>query len=130
MIANLKLGEHQIDFAIGEFQPTTGVWDWLLIKLALPKENLYSESGDMTIAFSRALQKVNDWRIWIQSHLDRVRLVLPGISPLPSVAIIIGRREFVRDKDKERLVMLRMSNPGVVINTYDSLLDSIRRESQ
>lgn len=127
VLADVKFGDNLVDFAIGVFHGTLGVWEWTLVDLESPSQDLFTETGDKTTALNKALQKATEWRAWIQSHLQDARSTLPDISPMSSIAIMMGRRRSVRGQDKERLVMLKISMPGIVINTYDSLIESVQK---
>lgn len=124
ILPSVSLGGIFANFAIGNFQVTTGVWEWTLVNLEHPDDEIFTQDGEPSASLDRAFRTGAGWRAWIQSNPDSARQALPDVSPQVSIAILIGRRCRVREEDRERITMLRISNPGFIVNTYDSLIES------
>lgn len=127
ILSNISFGTNSVDFAIGEHQTTTGVWEWVLVILGLPSQQMFRLNGEISPELNQAIQKATEWRKEINSDLQKARSYLTDIPRNPAITIFIGRRITIRESDRQQLKMLKITMPGIVISTYDSIIESLQK---
>lgn len=115
------------DFAISGFWGSTDKRDWTLVEIERATHHLFTKNGDPSAALTHALRQIIDWRQWVEDNLSYARTIFPGITPIPSALIVIGRRATLSPDDKARLAVLMAGLFKISIRTYDHLLDICKK---
>ncbi len=129
VFSKLRLGsDHVVDFAHA-FSSTVGL-QWYLIELEHPRVQLFTKAGDPSARLTHGIRQLHDWDVWLRNDYASARNALPfrrlaSTSSLipPELLLVIGRRQDLRDADRERLQ--RLSEPRLTIMTFDRLAESI-----
>lgn len=125
-VTNITIGDTSIDFAVGFHQPTIGQWEWKLVLVATQNGSYYTDNGNFTSQVGQAIDRANQFKQALQTNLKEIREILPDIEPNAPITILCGRRANISDAEKKRVSLLRLSMPGITLNTFDSVLDSIK----
>ncbi len=126
VIASAPLGNGAtIDFSVGVFRATTNMWEWTLVMLASPADDIFLPNGDRTPGLRNAFNTSAEWRTLIMSHAESLQNKLPGLHPAVPIVVFIGRRSRVLAEHGKRLHMMQLATPGFMANTYDVLLDIV-----
>jgi|GEM_PF-1884113 hypothetical protein len=124
-LSGISFDQAQADFALGIYQATIDQWKWVLVLLESPAMVYFASEGTYTVQLSQALERANHIRATLQSKMLDIRTFIPDIQPNVQILILAGRRADVPEAFKNKLSLLRLAMPGITVNTYDALLDSI-----
>jgi len=119
-----RLGsEHIPDFMICG-KDSTG-YHWHLVELENPNYEALTKKGNPSAKLTHAMQQIYDWRIWLRKNCQYAQSEL-GYLDLDGefdATIVIGRREDMSPKDRERY--RELSRNKIEVMSYDRLLDRV-----
>lgn len=133
-ISKLKLGcDYETDFVIPYDSASLG-FQYKLIEIQSPHDPLFTKDGKYSSALNEAINQIENWKRWANTHRDSLKQLLPSVYPLhadeePNIdyVIIIGRR----DGNPEHLNRRNhLNNKGdYTIRSYDHLTDGLKKRS-
>ena len=121
--SKVPFGEHVSDFVFRE--PRN---DYLLVEIEAPYRELFRKNGHQRHELTHAIGQIDDWLCYIQDNKPKVEteLELHGISATPRMLVMIGRSASLTERNRRKLAVMQGRHPGLIIMTYDELLDRAR----
>ena len=124
MHPKFKLGDDYItDFVI-----ELGDQQYVLVEIEAATRPLYTKTGNPSRELAHAVQQVEDWLNLIETAAPYIPTKLPGISD-PNCWVIIGRR--LHDQRLEAKWSRKQrshAKAGIMLMTYDDVLDKAKRQ--
>lgn len=120
----LKLGDDYIT----DFVLELGDQHYVLVEIEAATRPLYTKAGNPASELNHAIQQVEDWLQWVEDAAQYIQTKLPGIAD-PPCWVIIGRQ--LKDKKldlKWKRKQRTHAKSGIVLMTYDDVLDKAKRQ--
>lgn len=123
----------------------------ILVEIERPDLVLFTKAGDPASGLTHAIRQVQNWKRWLLSNraffLEELRRALESTSPEHEnhfqtqsrlirnlslgtherYMVIGGRRQLLSQEDRVLLGQMNQDFQGIVVITYDVILDALRR---
>jgi hypothetical protein len=102
-----------------------------LVELESPHDRVFTSKGRQSAKLTHALQQLEDWELWIQSHSDSAKDLLPSKAhlvwgdPQVSYTVVIGRRQEMLLNNERRIQ--KSTKYKCSIRSFDYLTDRLRQ---
>jgi TIR domain len=122
----VQLGPTTIDVCVARHMYTQGETHWQLIQLQPPSDPLF-DGASPTPALATRVAEIKAARRWIGANLTQAGQVLPGIQVGIQGIVVAGRRNALSTADTERLRAYNEELTGLIVRTYDWIVDAAAR---
>jgi len=127
VVSELRLGsDYRVDFVVMTDEMSYGL-RYELIELEIPHVQPYTKASDPRSRFTHAIQRIRNWRRWIEENRSESKLLFPSKlystygEPNFSFTIVIGRRTEPSKvlAERNRLAI----DIGIRVRSFDALTD-------
>ncbi|MEM8557133.1 MAG: toll/interleukin-1 receptor domain-containing protein [Bacteroidota bacterium] len=121
---SITLGGVDIDFCLGEYQPTKSQWSWKLVMLHPVVLGEFGRGGDVPVSLKRCVDKLAETRAWVSENPGMASALLQDLRSDFAGIVLAGRRNALSAQQRSGLSEFNDLLVGVRVRSYDSLVDA------